>query len=162
MRPEAGVTPARVRDPAAQLSCRRGVFSIQLSVFQQEEGPRAIAVILILKIAKVKDEFLDEPQEQVWTFTGLFGVDLDEKAEVELGGGFLLSKPTDFLLSARSKFDLSCREFDHIGAADCFFAHRDSQSVLRGRERDRKIEDFQTGLIALQILKPVQTSGFIF
>jgi len=103
-----------------------------------------------------------EPHSYVWTFTGLYNVDMGGHDQVELGAGFFLSKPTPSLLSVRSRVDLSGRQFDEMEAVHCFLIHRESLPLLRGPERYKKIERFQNGLMALQILKPLATFGFIF
>jgi hypothetical protein len=104
----------------------------------------------------------DEPQSCVWTFTGLYNVDMGGHDEVDLGGGFFLSKPTPSLLSVRSRVDLSGRQFDEMEAVHCFLIHRESLPLLRGPERIKKIDHFQNGLMALQVLKPLKTFGIIF
>ena len=104
----------------------------------------------------------DEPRSCVWTFTGLYNVDMGGHDEVDLGGGFFLSKSTPSLLSVRSRVDLSGMQFDEMGALRCFLIHREPLPLIRGPERDKKINDFQNGLMALQVLKPLKTLGFIF
>lgn len=103
-----------------------------------------------------------KPQCVVWTFTGLYNVDLGNVAEIDLCNGFYLSKPTPFLLSARSKFDLNERQFREADHLSCYLLHREMLPLLRGPERDTKVEHFQIGLMALQIVKPLKTFGFIF
>lgn len=102
------------------------------------------------------------PTCPVWTFTGLHGVDLGGKPRIELSEGFFLSKPSPFLLSARSRYDLSGAKFHEIEMAGCFLVHEESLPVLQGPERDQKIQIYQNGLIAVQILKPARTIGVIF
>lgn len=103
-----------------------------------------------------------KPQCEVWTFTGLYNVEMGSEGEVDLSNGFCLSKPTPFLLSARSRLDLNDRQFQEVEKISCFLVHREWLPLLRGPERHSKIEHFQNGLMALQILKPLRTFGFIF
>ena len=104
----------------------------------------------------------NEPRACVWTFTGLYNVDMGGHDEVDLGGGFFLSKSTPSLLSVRSRRDLSGKEFDEMAALHCFLIHRESAPLLRRPERIKKIDHFQNGLMALQVLKPLKTFGIIF
>jgi hypothetical protein len=104
----------------------------------------------------------DEPRSCVWTFTGLYNVDMGGHDEVDLGGGFFLSRSTPSLLSVRSRVDLSGMQFDEMGALRCFLIHREPLPLIRGPERDKKINNFQNGLMALQVLKPLKTFGIIF
>ena len=104
----------------------------------------------------------DEPRSCVWTFTGLYNVDMGGHDEVDLGEGFFLSKSTPSLLSVRSRVDLSGMQFDEMGALRCFLIHRKPLPPIRGPERDKKINHFQNGLMALQVLKPLRTFGIIF
>jgi hypothetical protein len=104
----------------------------------------------------------NEPQSRVWTFTGLYNVDMGGRDEIDLGAGFFLSKSTPSLLSVRSRQDLSGRQFEEMQRLDSFLIHRESLPALRGPERSRKIDYFQDGLVALQVLKPLRTFGVIF
>jgi hypothetical protein len=47
-----------------------------------------------------------------WIFTGLRGVNLDTEDEMELGDGFFLFRPNDFLLSARWRYAMNEREYE--------------------------------------------------
>jgi hypothetical protein len=49
-----------------------------------------------------------------------------------------------------------------MGALRCFLIHRASFPSLRGPDRYKKIDHFQSGLMALQVLKPLKTFGIIF
>jgi hypothetical protein len=104
----------------------------------------------------------NEPQLCVWTFTGLYNVDMGGRDEIDLGAGFFLSKSTPSLLSVRSRQDLSGRQFDEMQRLHSFLVHRESVPALRGPERGKKIDYFQDGLVALQVLKPLRTFGVIF
>lgn len=107
-------------------------------------------------------ESVSERQSEVWTFTGLYNVDLGVESQVDLGAGLFLSKPTTFLLSARSKHDLSEWQFQQAEAVSCFLVRRESQPLLRGPERDKSVDQLQGELMAFQILKPLHTLGIIF
>lgn len=66
------------------------------------------------------------------------------------------------LLSARSTTIMSedeCRDGARVG---CYLVYKAKQAHVRGADRDKSIEEFQHGLMAFQILKPVQTLGFMF
>ena len=102
------------------------------------------------------------PTYAVWTFTGLYGVDLGGESRLDLSQGFFLSKPTSLLLSARSRYDLSDAKFEEVEKIGCFLVHEEFLPVLRGPERDQKIQAYQNGLMAFQILKPLRTLGVIF
>lgn len=105
---------------------------------------------------------MENPTYPVWTFTGLYNVDLGSEARIDLTEGFFLSKPTPLLLSARSRHDLSGSQFRETEAISCFLVQDEQLPILRGRERDQKIQLYQDGLMAIQILKPVRTLGVIF
>jgi hypothetical protein len=101
-------------------------------------------------------------RSSVWTFTGLYNVDMGGRDEIDLGNGFFLSKPTPSLLSVRSRVDLSGIQYDEMGGLRRFLVHRQRLPRVRGPEREKKINHFQNGLMALQVLKPLKTFGFIF
>jgi hypothetical protein len=94
----------------------------------------------------------------VWTFTGLHSVHLDED-QLDLGENYFLKKPDPFLLSARWDWALNGRAFQESERLSCFFVLKESLSHCPNSEA---IERLQNGLMAIQILKPVKTFGFIF
>jgi len=101
-----------------------------------------------------------------WIFTGLRSIDIGAQEEVELGDGFFLSKPNDFLLSARDHHAMNRREYDEAAQVSRYLVYkRVSPTHFMGAELDDRgsvAEVFQNGLVALQIIKPLPTLGFIF
>ena len=104
-------------------------------------------------------------------FSGLHGVDAGDEPEVSLGSGFSLVRTNDYLLSARSKIDLSGREWDEHGGVNWYlvYKHEMPQGIAPsalldyltiGHEDIKEI--FSNGLIALQVLKPIGTLGTLF
>src|SRR6266849_3535538 len=104
-----------------------------------------------------------EPQTTVWTYGGIRNVVFDEAHDaLALGSGFSLTKPNDVLLSARHRYFMNEEEYKHSETVSAYLLHKSQQSALRDEGRDESLEVFQHGLMAFQILKPVQTLGFIF
>jgi hypothetical protein len=97
-------------------------------------------------------------KHMVLTFTGLHGVFLDQQRR-DLGHGYYLTKPNSYLLSARSEYALNGRAYRESEKLSCFFALREE---LAESPNSEAIERLQDGLMAIQILKPVKTFGFIF
>lgn len=96
---------------------------------------------------------------QLWTFTGLFGVELAGRHEIDLGNGFyLLGKTAELMKVLQNSFWLSGVEKDHARHVDCFYCLKSSTSLPPDREAVR----FQNGLMALQVTKPLPTIGCIF
>ncbi len=104
-----------------------------------------------------------EPKTTVWTYGGIRNVVLDDAHDVlELGSGFSLTKPNDVLLSARHRHFMNEEEYKHSETVSAYLLYKSQQSAIRDEGRDESLEVFQHGLMAFQILKPVQTLGFIF
>jgi hypothetical protein len=101
-----------------------------------------------------------------WIFTGLRSIDIGAEEEVELGDGFFLSKPNDFLLSARDHHAMNRREYDEAAQVSRYLVYKSvSPMHFMAEELDDRrnvAEVFQNGLVALQIIKPLPTLGFIF
>lgn len=94
-------------------------------------------------------------------FGGIRGIHIPHDP-FDLGSGFSLTKPNELLLSARSTIIMSqdeCREGERVSA---YLLYKTKQPAMRDESRDQSIEEFQHGLMALQIIKPVQTLGFMF
>jgi hypothetical protein len=98
----------------------------------------------------------------VWTFTGLQAIDMGTQTEVVLSPDFSLLKTNPLLLSARSLFDLNRHQNREMENCTWFLVHRVPQSPIRDVERSRNIEALQDALMAFQIVKPIETYGFIF
>ena len=104
-----------------------------------------------------------EPRTTVWTYCGIRNVVLDDGQDsMELGSGFSLEKPSDFLLSARDRYFMSDEEYKHAETVSAYLIHKSQQSCMENERWEESVEAFQHGLMALQIIKPVQTLGFIF
>jgi hypothetical protein len=100
-----------------------------------------------------------------WIFTGLRGINLDRGDEVDLGDGFFLSKPNDFLLSARWRYAMNEHEYQEAARASRYLVHRRISSMFQADgpdDRHRDSEMIQNALMAFQIIKPIQTLGFTF
>ena len=99
---------------------------------------------------------MSQTQKSLWTFTGLVGVELGKDPEVQLSDGFLLSAKTPRLCAALDEGYMgSIQKMWWTPRLDAFFCLRSEYSIPRNREMER----FQDGLMALQITKPVQTLG---
>jgi hypothetical protein len=94
----------------------------------------------------------------VLTFTGLHGVAFTEE-KLEFGNGNYLSKPNPYLLSARSTDALNGRAYRQSEKLSCFFVLKEELSVSPDLKAKGRL---QNGVMAMQILKPLKTFGFIF
>ncbi len=101
------------------------------------------------------------PAATVWWFCGLRNIELPA-AELRLTDDFSLMKPNDLILSARSKLQLNEHEFGEAARVSAYLVLRKTQPLIQSEQRDESLVDFQNGLMALQIIKPVQTLGFTF
>src|SRR5208282_5567477 len=102
---------------------------------------------------------MSETQRSLWTFTGLTGIDLDGKVQVQLPEGFLLSAKTpQFAAVLDEGYIGSIQRMWWAARLDAFFCLRSAYSLPRTQEMDR----FQDGLMAMQIIKPVPSLGLIF
>jgi hypothetical protein len=101
---------------------------------------------------------MTDPERSLWSFTGLMGVDLSNSPVVRLPYDFFLSAKTPQLLSALNEGYMgSIRRMWWTQRLDAFFCLRSADSYPRSQH----VERFQDGLMALQIIKPVQTLGLI-
>jgi len=104
-------------------------------------------------------EAVSQTERSLWTFTGLSGVEMGDDSEVQLPDGFLLSAKTPQLSAALDEGYMgSIQRMWWTPRLDAFFCLRSGYSLPRNRE----IERFQDGLMALQIIKPVRALGLIF
>jgi|SRR6185437_6233633 len=94
----------------------------------------------------------------VLTFTGLHGVSIREE-RLDLGLGYELVKPNPYLLSARWKYSLNGRAYKESETLSCFLVLKEQLSVSPNSEAMGRL---QNGVMAMQILKPLRTFGFIF
>lgn len=102
------------------------------------------------------------PKTTVLTYGGIRNVIIDPHDSLELKSGFSLIKPNDVLLSARHRDFMTGEEYKEAESVGTYLVYKSQQSAIRDEGRDESIEMFQHGLMAFQILKPVQTLGFIF
>src|SRR5260370_31216781 len=102
------------------------------------------------------------PKTMVWTYGAIRNVALETHDSLELGTGFSLARPTDVLLSGRDRYFMTEEEYKHAETVGAYLIYKSRQSAIRDQSRDESLEAFQHGLMAFQILKPVQTLGFIF
>src|SRR5579871_5792715 len=101
------------------------------------------------------------PQVDVWTFGGLRNV-LVPNDPYELGSGFSLTKPNEQLLSLRDTHLMSEDEMADGARVGAYLLHKTKQPLDRNMIENDALQAYQHGLMAFQILKPVQTLGFIF
>jgi hypothetical protein len=80
---------------------------------------------------------------------------------VNLGGGFSLVKPNAWILSAREKSTMTGNEFLAAADASRYLVYKHGMPVP-GKTYAEITALFQCGLLALQVLKPVQTIGLVF
>ena len=102
-----------------------------------------------------------EPQVDAFhlTFTGLEGVDLDGQTKIALSDGFFLSQRTPQLVGVLDdSFWMGTAEKAGMKNVDSFFCLKSVRPLPSDQEANR----FQNGLMALQIVKPVPTIGYIF
>jgi hypothetical protein len=57
-------------------------------------------------------------------FSGVGGVEAGDAAEVPLGSGFSLVKPNDYLLSARTKYDMTGREWEESAKVSRYLVYK--------------------------------------
>jgi hypothetical protein len=103
-----------------------------------------------------------DPKTTVWTYSGIRTVLFDDCQSLELGSGFSLTKPNEVLLSMRSRSLMSGDEYRAAETDYSYLIYKNQQPIIRDLARDEALEVFQHGLMAFQMLKPVQTSGLIF
>ena len=102
-----------------------------------------------------------EPEAEPFhlTFTGLEGVELGDKSEISFSDEFLLSKRTPQLVGVLDdSFWMGTAEKSGMNNVDCVFCLKSRMPLPTDQEANR----FQNGLMALQIVKPVTSIGWIF
>src|SRR5438105_1685151 len=99
-------------------------------------------------------------------FSGLRGIEAGEAAEVPLGGGLSLVKTNNYLLSARDKLDMTAREWEESANVSRYLVYKhetlSSPSKIYEETYEEVKDKFFSGLMALQVLKPIRTLGIIF
>ena len=94
-------------------------------------------------------------------FSGLRGVEVGDESEVSLGNGFSLVKPNEWILSARERHSMTGSEFLAAADASRYLVYK-HEPPLQGATYADVNASFQCGMIALQVIKPVQTLGLVF
>ncbi|MGD0364840.1 MAG: hypothetical protein ABSC93_28515 [Bryobacteraceae bacterium] len=94
-------------------------------------------------------------------FSGVRGIDAGDAAEVSLGSGFSLVKPNDYVLSARTKSDMTGREWEDGAKVSRYLVYKNEHPFAPKTYEEVK-NLFSCGLMALQVLKPVRTLGIVF
>ncbi|MFZ1008878.1 MAG: hypothetical protein WAN65_18710 [Candidatus Sulfotelmatobacter sp.] len=103
------------------------------------------------------------PKTTLWTYGGIRNVVLDVAHDfLELGSGFSLIKPNDVLLSARHRYFMSEEEYKDAETVGTYLLYKSQQPANLPEKWDESLEVFQHGVMALQILKPVRTLGFVY
>jgi hypothetical protein len=93
------------------------------------------------------------------TLTGLTGVDLGGKTEIALADEFFLSRRTPQLAEIlENPFWMSATEKSGMKSVDCFFCLKSREAKPTDDEANR----FQNAVMALQVVKPVPSIGYIF
>lgn len=100
-------------------------------------------------------------------FSGLHDVEAGDEAEVDLGNGFSLVRPNDYLLSARNKYSMTDLEWQESREFSRYIVYRYEPLSLEPPSYSAKTYEemrsaFLCGLMALQVLKPIQTQGLLF
>src|ERR1039458_5429895 len=95
------------------------------------------------EMADLSDDWVP-PAATVWWFSGLRNIELSA-AELKLTDDFCLMKPTELILSARSKLQLNEREFDEAAGVSAYLVLRSTQPLIHPEQRDEGLADFQNG-----------------
>ena len=98
----------------------------------------------------------------VWTFTGLFNVNLGTQTEIQLGKDIFLCAPNPILLSVRNDLALNKWQSEEIDGVSSFLVHRKPEPQGAEYGREDHVEQLQNALMGIQVLKPTETIGFIF
>ena len=109
-------------------------------------------------VKSIRHVIEESNKHSVLTFTGLHGVSLREE-KFDLGLGYELVKPNPYLLSARWKYSLNGRAYKESETLSCFMVSKEQLSVSPNSDAMSRL---QNGVMAMQILKPLRTFGFIF
>lgn len=100
-------------------------------------------------------------------FSGLQRVEIGDEAEVQLGSGFSLVKPNEYLLSARDKSAMTGLEWHKSAKVSRYLVYKYEPLSLKppsfsARTYEETRSAFLCGLMALQVLKPIETLGLLF
>ncbi len=102
--------------------------------------------------------------ETLCVFTALDRINLGIDADVQIGNGFSLLKPNPELLSARDRRDMNEREYEEAAEYSRYLVYKRASSNADDPKelRTQCTEALRRAVVAFQIIKPVQTSGFTF
>jgi len=95
-------------------------------------------------------------------YTGLQYLSLNGQDEIPLSEDLALVRPNERLLAGRWSYAMSEREFEDEASASRFLVCTYPSWVSDGNAYERGMRRFYSGLMAFQIIKPVQTSGFVY
>jgi hypothetical protein len=97
-------------------------------------------------------------------YTGIKHLEIGNEDEVPLAEGLRLVKPTPFLLSGRIRHAMNGFEYEEAEKASHYLVYRYEHFPVVPPGQEIKDPDamFYAGLMALQIVKPVSTLGFIY
>jgi hypothetical protein len=98
----------------------------------------------------------------LWTFTGLRYVRIPNDDQIDLGEGFSLMRPSPAILSARDHRLMSEDEYDDAERCGSYLVLKVHEDADRDDIRAIHSGELHNGLIAFQIIKPIQTSGWTF
>lgn len=106
----------------------------------------------------------DLPGETIWIFTGLCVVDPGTDADIPVGKDFSLVMPNPVILSARSAHAMNEREFWEAERDYRYLMYKRTFSYEDDPAKSRALceETLRRAIMAFQIIKPLQTSGFTF
>lgn len=97
-------------------------------------------------------------------YTGIKYLDIGVEDEVPMADGLKLVKPNSFLLSGRMRYAQNEYEYEEAEKASHYLVYRYEHLdvVPIGQEIKDPNAMFYGGLMALQIIKPVSTLGFVY
>ncbi len=94
-------------------------------------------------------------------FSGLCGVEIGDDADVDVGHGFSLVKPNERLLLAKWEYAMTGKEIDEAARLSRYLVYK--HEALSPSPTDEEVEaTIQRGMLALQVIKPLQTTGIFF
>lgn len=100
--------------------------------------------------------------ETLWTTVGLRGVDFGPRTEAVLGPDLSLLKANESLRCAGDLLVMSKVQHDAMRRCPWFLVQRTVAAAGRSNDANKCTESLQDALMALQIVKPIETDGFIF
>jgi hypothetical protein len=95
-------------------------------------------------------------------FSGVLGVEAGEAAELPLGSGFTLAKTNEYLLSAQFPHYMTGQEIKEGAEVLHYLVYKHDDLNLQTAEYEETRDIFSSGLMALQVLKPIRTLGLAF